>query len=196
MGDQLAGLRHSCSERRALYPKCSGHVARNVAENGGTEPSGQNSRRGVRSRSTAAGSSKCSNKRLAYRSDLESFLRWHDSPTLEKLTPVDVMNYRRHLSGDGGLQLASINRKLEALRRFCRWVHSAGKLQPNPAAEVIPNGTYWFDRKRLRNRRRSDSLNRTRRVPLRPFSSALEQVGGPFRCSPRWLGTDRGRRHP
>jgi site-specific recombinase XerD len=71
-----------------------------------------------------------------YRSDLQVFLRWHASPALEKLTPVDVMNYRRHLSGEGGLQPASINRKLEALRRFCRWAHRADKLRTNPAAEV------------------------------------------------------------
>jgi len=71
-----------------------------------------------------------------YRSDLELFLRWHASPPLETLSPVDVMNYRRHLSGEGGLQPASINRKLEALRRFCRWAHNEGKLQANPASEV------------------------------------------------------------
>jgi len=48
---------------------------------------------------------------------------------------VDIMNYRRHLSG-GGLKPASINRKLEALRRLCRWAHREGKLVVNPASEV------------------------------------------------------------
>ena len=47
-----------------------------------------------------------------YQSDLRLFLRWYASPALEKLTAVDIMNYRRHLSG-GGLKPASINRKLE-----------------------------------------------------------------------------------
>jgi integrase/recombinase XerC len=70
-----------------------------------------------------------------YQSDLRLFLRWYESPALEKLTAVDVMNYRRHLSG-GGLKPASINRKLEALRRLCRWAHREGKLAINPAAEV------------------------------------------------------------
>jgi site-specific recombinase XerD len=70
-----------------------------------------------------------------YRSDLRLFLRWYESPALEKLTAVDLMNYRRHLSS-GGLKPASINRKLEALRRLCRWAHQEGKLAVNPAVEV------------------------------------------------------------
>ena len=70
-----------------------------------------------------------------YRNDLQLFVRWYESPALEKLTAVDVMNYRRHLAG-GGLKPASINRKLEALRRLCRWAHREGKLDANPAAEV------------------------------------------------------------
>jgi integrase/recombinase XerC len=63
------------------------------------------------------------------------FLRWYESPALEKLTTVDVINYRRHLAG-GGLKPASINRKLEALRRLCRWAQREGKLDANPAGEV------------------------------------------------------------
>jgi len=31
---------------------------------------------------------------------------------------------------------ASVNRKLEALRRFCRWAHATGKLRTNVAAEL------------------------------------------------------------
>jgi site-specific recombinase XerD len=71
-----------------------------------------------------------------YQSDLQGFLRWYESPALEQLSAVDVMNYRRHLAGEGGLKPASINRKLEALRRLCRWAHREGKLPANPAAEV------------------------------------------------------------
>jgi site-specific recombinase XerC len=40
---------------------------------------------------------------------------------------------------------ASVNRKLEALRRFCRWAHTTGKLRTNVAAELkltrAPRGT-------------------------------------------------------
>jgi len=70
-----------------------------------------------------------------YHSDLQLFLRWYESPVLEKLTTVDVINYRRHLAGRG-LKPASINRKLEALRRLCRWAQREGNLDANPAGEV------------------------------------------------------------
>jgi site-specific recombinase XerD len=72
-----------------------------------------------------------------YQSDLQLFLRWYESPALEQLSALDVMNYRHHLAGKSGLKPASINRKLEALRRLCRWAHREGKLPANPAAEVM-----------------------------------------------------------
>jgi site-specific recombinase XerD len=46
------------------------------------------------------------------------------------------MRYWRHLIRENRLKPASINRKLEALRRFCRWAEGAGKLQSNPVAAV------------------------------------------------------------
>jgi integrase/recombinase XerC len=73
---------------------------------------------------------------IGYPSDLALFLRWYDSPALHQLTPVDVLNFRRHLAGAVRLKPASINRKLEALRRFCRWAHQERRLKSNPAAEV------------------------------------------------------------
>jgi len=71
----------------------------------------------------------------SYRSDLEVFLLWSNSSP-DTVTPVDVMRYWRHLIRENRLKPASINRKLEALRRFCRWAEGAGKLQSNPVAEV------------------------------------------------------------
>jgi integrase/recombinase XerC len=71
-----------------------------------------------------------------YRSDIEVFLRWYEAAPLHKLTPVDLVNYRSHLAGAAGLKPASINRKLEALRRFCRWAHQQRKLKSNPAIEL------------------------------------------------------------
>ena len=71
-----------------------------------------------------------------YHSDLQLFLRWYESLALEQLSAVDVRNYRRHLAGECGLKPASINRKLEALRRLCRWAQREGKMPTNPAAEV------------------------------------------------------------
>jgi integrase/recombinase XerC len=72
----------------------------------------------------------------AYRGDLEAFCRWYAPHRLEALTSVDLIGYRQYLSQERRLQPASVNRKLEALRRFCRWAHQHGRLRSNVAAEV------------------------------------------------------------
>jgi integrase/recombinase XerC len=72
----------------------------------------------------------------AYCGDLESFLRWYAPHLVEALTTVDLIGYRQHLSEERGMRPASVNRKLEALRRFCRWAHRQGKMPSNVADEV------------------------------------------------------------
>lgn len=72
----------------------------------------------------------------AYCGDLEAFLRWYTPHRVEALTAVDLISYRHYLSEERSLKPASVNRKLEALRRFCRWAHRHGKLRSNVAAEV------------------------------------------------------------
>ncbi len=54
----------------------------------------------------------------------------------KKLTPSDLGHFRQYLSRDRGLKPASVNRKLQALRRFCRWALATGKLQANVAAQL------------------------------------------------------------
>lgn len=68
-----------------------------------------------------------------YRSDLGAFLSWYEAP-LEQLTASDLAHFRQHLSRDRAMKPASVNRKLEALRRFCRWAHAARKLRTDVAA--------------------------------------------------------------
>ena len=71
-----------------------------------------------------------------YRSDLSLFAAWYDGHPIEKLTASDLAHFRQYLSGDRSMKPASVNRKLEALRRFCRWAHTTGKLHTNVAAEL------------------------------------------------------------
>lgn len=71
-----------------------------------------------------------------YRSDLGLFAAWYDGHALEELTASDLAHFRQHLSRDRALKPASVNRKLEALRRFCRWAHATGRLRTNVAAEL------------------------------------------------------------
>jgi site-specific recombinase XerD len=71
-----------------------------------------------------------------YRSDLGVFIAWYDGHAIEELTASDLAHFRQHLSRDRAMKPASVNRKLEALRRFCRWAHTTGKLRSNVAAEL------------------------------------------------------------
>ena len=43
---------------------------------------------------------------------------------------------RLYLSREWAMRPASVTRKLQALRRFCRWAHAIGKLRTNVAAEL------------------------------------------------------------
>jgi site-specific recombinase XerD len=78
-----------------------------------------------------------------YRSDVATFLSWYGAP-LEQLAASDLAHFRQHLSRDRALKPASVNRKLEAVRRFCRWAHAARKLRINVAAGLklkrVPRG--------------------------------------------------------
>jgi integrase/recombinase XerC len=76
-----------------------------------------------------------------YRYDLQQFLRWFSqakgfSPRLEKLSILDLINYRQHLVTVEGLKPATINRRLKALRRFCRWAQQTRLLKSNVALEL------------------------------------------------------------
>ena len=71
-----------------------------------------------------------------YAGDVDMFLRGYAPNKLENLSGVDLIHYRQHLAGEKGLRPATLNRRLEALRRFCRWAHEQKKLKTNVAAEV------------------------------------------------------------
>jgi integrase/recombinase XerC len=60
-----------------------------------------------------------------YHYDLDQFLRWFiqtkgSSARFEKLSILDLINYRQYLVNIQALKPATINRRLKALRRFCR----------------------------------------------------------------------------
>ena len=62
--------------------------------------------------------------RRGYRYDLRHFIAWYTSlhdaaPELARLTEHDLITWRQHMMTQGGLKAASINRRLEAVRR--RW---------------------------------------------------------------------------
>ena len=67
-----------------------------------------------------------------YRYDLRHFLRWHwgvtETPFApDRLAEYDLIAYRQQMIA-AGRRPATINRRLEALRRLGRWAHGTGAL--------------------------------------------------------------------
>jgi site-specific recombinase XerD len=77
-----------------------------------------------------------------YRYDLGHFLRWHQglqgAPFKpEQLAGYDLIAYRQQMIA-AGRSPATINRRLEALRRLGRWAHSSGMLAVDVVHDVRP----------------------------------------------------------
>jgi site-specific recombinase XerD len=80
-----------------------------------------------------------------YRYDLRHFLAWHrtvqDSPfAIEKLAEYELIAYRQHMVA-AGRRPATVNRRLDALRRLCRWASGTGALNADVAGHVRPMRT-------------------------------------------------------
>lgn len=80
-----------------------------------------------------------------YRYDLRHFIAWHrtvhDGPfILEALAEYELIAYRQHMIA-GGLRPATVNRRLDALRRLCRWARGTGALAADAARDVRPMRT-------------------------------------------------------
>ncbi len=76
-----------------------------------------------------------------YRHDMKLFLQWFrqacgQETRLETLSSIDLINYRQHMVGIERLKATTVNRRLQAVRRFCRWAHQQGKLSSDPSIEV------------------------------------------------------------
>ncbi|HEY5705732.1 MAG TPA: tyrosine-type recombinase/integrase [Terrimicrobiaceae bacterium] len=76
-----------------------------------------------------------------YLSDLGMFVAWltqsrGDKLRLNRLTKSDLINYREHLIAAKALKPATVNRRLEALRRFCAWARSQKLIKTDVAHEL------------------------------------------------------------
>ena len=81
--------------------------------------------------------------RNAYEYDLNKFEQWlkeskGDSIDLQKLSAIDLLNYRQFLLNVRGLKPATINRALEALRKFCGWAYRRKKLKKDISSSLKP----------------------------------------------------------
>src|SRR5271165_5333684 len=80
-----------------------------------------------------------------YRYDLRHFLAWHRSVqdsafAIEGLAEYELIAYRQHMVA-AGRRPATVNRRLEALRRLCRWARGIGVLAADAARDVRPMRT-------------------------------------------------------
>jgi integrase/recombinase XerC len=80
-----------------------------------------------------------------YRYDLRHFLAWHrtvqESPfVIEKLAEYELIAYRQHMVA-AGRRPATVNRRLDALRRLCRWARGTGVVHADVAGNVRPMRT-------------------------------------------------------
>ncbi len=76
-----------------------------------------------------------------YLADLRTFARWHagvkgEASYLLELTPDDIREYRRHTQTNEGWTPATINRRLQAVRKFYSFAMETGLTESNPASGV------------------------------------------------------------
>src|SRR5271166_2385828 len=94
-----------------------------------------------------------------YRYDLRHFLAWHatvqpDAFALDHLAAFELVAYRQHMVA-AGRRPATINRRLDALRRLCRWARSTGTLSGDVVHDLRPVRT-------VRNRQPAGRSDRSR----------------------------------
>ncbi len=80
-----------------------------------------------------------------YRYDLRHFLAWHRTVqdavfAIGDLADFELIAYRQHMVA-AGRRPATVNRRLDALRRLCRWARGTGALATDVARDVRPMRT-------------------------------------------------------
>jgi site-specific recombinase XerD len=79
-----------------------------------------------------------------YLADLRAFARWHTNrkSSPNDLAPADFRAYRAHLCDETDHSPATINRRLQSLRLFGRFLHETAQVADNPARglALVHNG--------------------------------------------------------
>ena len=104
-----------------------------------------------------AAAGKSANTLRAYTRDLRLFGEWFAltngkglSP--ERITPIDVREYRSHLLAVKHYKPATVNRKLASLAAFCEWARETGLVPANPVqgislVEEVRPAPKWLDKR-------------------------------------------------
>ena len=93
-----------------------------------------------------------------YRDDLLAFTDWYqktyqERPDLRALAPSELREWKAHLRDDLGLEPATVNRKLAALRSFLAWAAAeglAGEIATPKSIRQVKPPPRWLDRKQQR----------------------------------------------
>jgi site-specific recombinase XerD len=103
-----------------------------------------------------AAAGKSANTLLAYTRDLRLFGEWFEltnakSLSPNRITPIDVREYRSHLLDDKQYRPATVNRKLASLAAFCEWARETGLIPANPVqgislVEEVRPAPRWLDK--------------------------------------------------
>jgi integrase/recombinase XerC len=99
-----------------------------------------------------------------YTQDVNLFLEWYTAARgpvfLEKIIGFDLMIYRKHLLSDKKYKGSTINRKIQALRKFFRWAHNVGLIKTEISLEARFVRTSKRHRPMHLNRREINALLR------------------------------------
>lgn len=79
--------------------------------------------------------------RRGYAADLGRFRAWIEegcgaAVRLRRITAIDLASYRQYLIGTEKLRAASVNRKVQALKKFFAWAQHQKLMTTNPAASL------------------------------------------------------------
>ena len=77
----------------------------------------------------------------SYLSDLRQFARWFrqtngEDPLPERVTAIDMREYRQYMLNVQRLKASTINRRLAALSVYLEWGKASGRILDNPASDV------------------------------------------------------------
>jgi integrase/recombinase XerC len=94
---------------------------------------------------------------IGYLTDVRLFMTWfekHNCETfaLERVTPIDVREYREYLQKERGLKASSVNRKLASIASLMKWAKQTHQISVDPTENVKPVrqtvlAPHWLDKK-------------------------------------------------
>jgi len=92
----------------------------------------------------------------AYTGDVRLFSKWFYQTngrelTPDRITPIDVREYRSHLLSVKNYKPATVNRKLVSISAFCEWAREAHLISANPAdgisqVDEVRPAPRWLDK--------------------------------------------------